>query len=165
MIYNFNWIIFLPPPPLFLFSEHKGGLCARSCVMIGLVSCEDWWPRTNGCTAEGTSVFVWSERITVADLGSAQYHSLKNYVYSVLNGVKLCKPRSTLDSLFISIVYTELSKSWAACCWWYWLAHCRVKNTFPPLLTAHRSACFSSFFFFFLNLSIFSCHAWTLGDI
>lgn len=73
--------------------------------MIGLLSCEARWPRANGCTAQGTSVFVRSEHITVASPVSAQYQGSEKYVYSALNGVKLCKPRPALDRLSISTVY------------------------------------------------------------
>lgn len=36
---------------------------------------------------------------------SAQYQGSEKYVYSALNGVKLCKPRPALDRLSISTVY------------------------------------------------------------
>lgn len=60
-----------------------------------------------------TSVFVRSEHITVASPVSAQYQASEKYVYSALNGVKLCKPRPALDRLSISTVY--ISKKQKSC--------------------------------------------------
>lgn len=134
MIYNFNWIIFLPPLS-FLRTQRRpvrSQLCYdRFGLLWRLVTPYKWlYSRGNLCVC-----VIWTYYCCWPRLCSVS--QLEKYVYSVLNGVKLCKPRSTSDELFISVLHGA-EQSWAACfslCWRYWLAHCWVKNMFPPLRT------------------------------
>lgn len=103
MIYNFNWIIFLPPPFSFLRTQRRpvrSQLCYdRFGLLWRLVTPYKWlYSRGNLCVC-----VIWTYYCCWPRLCSVS--QLEKYVYSVLDGVKLCKPRSTLDELFISIVY------------------------------------------------------------
>lgn len=164
MIYNFNWIIFLPPFP---FSEYKGGLCSQLCydrsgLLWRLVTLCKWLYSTgNRCVCE---IRTQTVLLFLCLLSIKAGRMCIHYVEMVRSDV----------NLLISIVYAKQKYN---------------KQSYHPLslvncpqflLKCQMSGSFKSttytltLFLLFLSGLIwarsrfepsFRCQVWTLGDL